>query len=78
MRATLRWNDNSEKTFSKEELRYRKGVCSEFNENEDAYQLAIQNIAKVEAFLKFQSEYGDRLISLGSVINKGTPTPIHS
>ena len=82
VKATLEWYDGSEKVYSLEDLRYRLGNCSELNENEDAYQLAIQNIAKVEAFLYSKSEYGKWLISLplknpiGSIITKGTPIPV--
>ena len=63
VRATLRWNDGSEKVFSKDDLRYRLGNCSEVQENEDAYQLAIESIARVEALLEARSEFGKYIIS---------------
>ena len=49
--VTFKWNDGSEKILSHDDLRYRLGNCSEVNESEDAYQLAIQNVEKVQAFL---------------------------
>ena len=64
VRATLKWQDGSEKKYSLDDLRYRLGNCSEVNEQEDAYQFAIQNIAKAEAFLNFRSKYGRYLISI--------------
>jgi len=82
VKATLEWYDGSEKIFSLEDLRYRLGNCSEVNESEDAYQHAIQNIAKVEAFLYSRSEYGRYLVSLplkesiGSVVTESTPTSV--
>ena len=49
--VTFKWNDGSEKILSHDDLRYRLGNCSEVNESEDAYQLAIKNVEKVQAFL---------------------------
>ena len=62
--VTLKWHDGSEKILSQDDLRYRLGNCSNVNENEDAYQLALQNIAMVEAFLDNRTAFGKWLVSL--------------
>jgi hypothetical protein len=62
--VTLRWHDGSEKILSQDDLRYRLGNCSQVNENQDAYQLALQNIAMVEAFLDNRTAFGKWLVSL--------------
>ena len=41
---------------------------AQVNESEDAYQLAIQNIAKVEAFLGMRAEFAKTIISLRNSI----------
>ena len=66
VRATLKWNDGSEKVFSLDDLRYRLGNCSQVNENENAYQLAIQNVAMAEAFLTARESFGKWLISFNT------------
>ena len=60
----LKWHDGSEKILSQDDLRYRLGNCSQVNENQDAYQLALQNIAMVEAFLDNRTAFGKWLVSL--------------
>jgi len=62
--ATLKWHDGSEKVYTSEDLRYRLGNCAEVNESEDAYQMAIQNIANVEAFIEHRSAFAKALVSL--------------
>ena len=62
--VTLKWHDGSEKILSQDDLRYRLGNCSQVNENQDAYQLALQNIAMVEAFLDNRTAFGKWLVSL--------------
>ena len=62
--VTLKWHDGNEKVYSSEDLRYRLGNCAEVNESEDAYQMAIQNIAHVEAFLDSRSAFAKALVSL--------------
>ena len=66
--VTLKWHDGNEKVYSSEDLRYRLGNCAEVNESEDAYQLAILNIAKVEAFLGMRTKFAKALISLQNTI----------
>jgi hypothetical protein len=66
--VTFRWHDGSEKIMSKDDLRFRLGNCAQVNESEDAYQLAILNIEKVEAFLGMRSEFAKTLISLRNSI----------
>jgi|TARA_Y100000296_G_scaffold85889_1_gene123919 hypothetical protein len=66
--VTLKWHDGSEKVYSSEDLRYRLGNCAEVNEDQDAYQLAILNIKKIEAFLDMRSQFAKTLISLQNSI----------
>jgi len=66
--VTFRWHDGSEKILSRDDLRFRLGNCAQVNESEDAYQLAIQNIAKVEAFLGMRAEFAKTIISLRNSI----------
>ena len=51
-KAILKWHDNTEKEFSLNDLRYRLGNCSEFQEDGNAYQLAINYLTVINSFLQ--------------------------
>ena len=63
-KAVLKYNDGSERGFILDELRYRLGNCSEFQEQENAYQLAINYLTIIKSFLnKGQVEFADYVIT---------------
>ena len=62
-KAILKYNDNTEKVFELNDLRYRLGNCSEFQEKEDAYRLAINYLTVINSFLrKKQIEFANYIV----------------
>ena len=63
-KAVLKYSDGAEKGFVLDDLRYRLGNCSEFQEDENAYQLAINYIDVIDSFLENgQIDFADYVVT---------------
>ena len=62
--AVLKYSDGAEKGFTLNELRYRLGNCSEFQEDGKAYRLAINYLDLIDSFLeKGQIDFADYVVT---------------